>query len=78
MKKSDKMKLKKIILEAKKEVIFKTITSIFFRGLLLIIPIYWSNSINNLSEGNYSKTYFLVIITLILTLFYYFWRYFFS
>lgn len=68
------MKLKKLLLSNKKELFFKIITSVFLRGLLLIIPIYWSNAINNLTEGNFKITYYLVIITLVLSLFYYLWQ----
>ena len=47
-----------VIKEAKKELFYKIITSVFIRGLLLIIPIFWSNTINYLSEGNYQKNLF--------------------
>lgn len=57
------------------ELFYKIITSVFIRGLLLAIPIFWSDTINNLSNNNYHKTYNLIIITIILTCFYYIWQY---
>jgi len=66
---------KTIIKSAKSEFFYKIITSVFIRGLLLIIPIFWTNAINHLTEGTYNKAYFLVIIALILSLLHYFWEY---
>ena len=63
------------IKDAKKELFYKIITSVFIRGLLLIIPIFWSNTINHLSEGNYQKTYSLIIVIIIISSFYYIWQY---
>ena len=45
-----------VLKDAKKELIYKIITSIFIRGLLLIIPVFWSNTVKNLSEGNIKNT----------------------
>lgn len=64
-----------VIRDAKKELIYKIITSIFIRGLLLIIPVFWSNTVNNLSEGNIRNTYSLIIIIILLSIFYYIWQY---
>ena len=64
-----------VIKKSYKELIYKTITAIFIRGLLLIIPVFWSNAINNLSEGNINKTYYTIIIIIILSTFYYIWQY---
>lgn len=65
----------KILGRCKREVILKVITSLFLQALLLIIPIFWSNTINHVTAGDYKTSYFLVIITLILSLFYYVWCY---
>ena len=65
----------KILGRCKREVILKVITSLFLQALLLIIPIFWSNTINHVTGGDYKTSYFLVIITLILSLFYYVWCY---
>lgn len=67
---------KKIIKSAKKEVILKIITSLFIQGLALIIPVFWSNTINEVTEGNYKIGYYLIAITLFLSIFYYLWSYF--
>ena len=66
---------KKIIKSSKKEVILKIITSLFIQGLALIVPVFWSNTINEVTEGNYKVGYYLIIITLLLSLFYYIWSY---
>ena len=66
---------KKIIKKSKKEVIYKIITSLFIQGLALIIPVFWSNTINEVTEGNYKIGYYLIVITTSLTLFYYIWSY---
>ena len=54
-----------VIMDSKKELIYKIITSIFIRGLLLIIPVFWSNTVNNLSEGNLSDSYYLIVIIIL-------------
>ena len=61
----------KIIKRSKKEVIYKIITSLFIQGLALIIPVFWSNTINEVTDGNYKIGYYLVIITAFLSFFYY-------
>lgn len=67
---------KKIIKNSRREVIYKIITSLFIQGLALIIPVFWSNTINEVTEGNYKVGYYLIIITLMLSIFYYLWSYF--
>ncbi len=64
-----------IVKKSKKEVTIKIVTSLFVRGLLLIIPIFWSKTINHLTESNISKAYYLVILILILSVLYYGWEY---
>lgn len=64
-----------VIKDSSKELFYKIITSVFIRGLLLIIPIFWSNTVNRLSENNFNKTYSLIIIIIILSIFYYIWQY---
>jgi len=66
---------KKILKSSKKEVILKIITSLFIQGLALLVPVFWSNTINEVTEGNYKTGYYLIIITLLLSIFYYFWSY---
>jgi len=67
---------KKILKTAKKEVILKIITSLFIQGLALVVPVFWSNTINEVTEGNFKIGYYLIVITLFLSLFYYIWSYF--
>ena len=64
-----------VIHDSYKELLYKIITSVFIRGLLLIIPVFWSNTINSLSDGNFQKTYSFIIIIIILSSFYYVWQY---
>ena len=64
-----------VMKDSSKELFYKIITSVFIRGLLLIIPIFWSNTINYLSEENYPKTYSLIIIIILISIFYYIWQY---
>lgn len=67
---------KKILKTAKKEVILKIITSLFIQGLALVVPVFWSNTINEVTDGNFKIGYYLITITLLLSLFYYIWSYF--
>lgn len=64
-----------VIKDSYKELIYKIITSIFVRGLLLVIPIFWSRTINNLGEGDFRNSYYLIIVSVILAIFYYIWQY---
>lgn len=66
---------KKILKSSKKEVIYKAITSLFIQTLALIIPVFWSNTINEVTESNYKVGYYLIIITTLLSAFYYLWSY---
>ena len=67
--------IKKIIKASKKEVTHKIVTSLFIQGLALVIPVFWSKTINEVTDGNYKVGYYLIIITLLLSLFYYLWSY---
>lgn len=66
---------KKILKRANKEVILKTITSLFIQSLALIIPVFWSKTVNEVTGSNYKVGYYLIIITTLLTIFYYYWSY---
>lgn len=70
------MDLFTILKRTKKELVRKVITSIVIQGLLLIIPVYWTNSINQATASEYPEAFKLVIVTLGLSLFYYLWSYF--
>lgn len=65
-----------ILKRTKKELISKIITSVIIQGLLLIIPVYWTNSVNYATDLQFGKAYKLIIVTLILSLLYYLWSYF--
>lgn len=65
-----------ILKRTKKELIRKIITSVIIQGLLLVIPVYWTNSINHATDMEFDRAFKLVIITLILSLLYYLWSYF--
>ena len=67
--------IKKITKMAKKEVINKVITSLFIQGLALVIPVFWRKTITEVTDTNYKVGYYLIIITLLLSLFYYLWSY---
>ena len=65
------------ILKKTKGALFrKIVTSIAIQGLLLIIPVYWANSINHATAFEYTAAFKLLIVTLVLTLLYYLWSYF--
>ena len=64
-----------VIRDSYKELIYKIITSIFVRGLLLVIPIFWSKTINNLSELKFRNAYYLIGASILLVIFYYIWLY---
>lgn len=65
-----------ILKRTKKELVRKIITSVIIQGLLLVIPIYFSNSVNYATDLEFNRAFKLVIITLILSLLYYLWSYF--
>lgn len=65
-----------ILKRTKKELVRKIVTSVVIQGLLLIIPVYWTNSINYATDLEFDNAFKLVIITLILSLLYYLWSYF--
>ncbi len=65
-----------ILRRTKKELWRKIATSIIVQGLLLIIPVYWTKSINHATDLEFDKAFKLLIITLILSLLYYLWYYF--
>ena len=65
-----------ILKRTKNELIRKIITSVLIQGLLLVIPVYWTKSINKATDLEFDSSFKLVIITLILSLLYYLWSYF--
>lgn len=65
-----------ILKRTKKELIRKIITSVILQGLLLVIPVFWTNSINYATGYEFDKANKLIVITLLLSLLYYLWNYF--
>ena len=65
-----------ILKRTKRELIRKIVTSIIIQGLLLIIPVYWTDSVNYATAFEFDRAFKLVIVTLILSLLYYLWSYF--
>ena len=65
-----------ILRRTKKELIRKIVTSVIIQGLLLVIPVYWTNSVNYATDLEFARAFKLVVITLILSLLYYLWSYF--
>ena len=65
-----------ILKRTKKELINKIITSVIIQGLLLVIPVYYTKSINHATDLEYEKAFKLSVITLVLSLLYYLWNYF--
>ena len=59
-----------ILLKHKKEFILKFIISVILNILLLSIPIYYSNTIDAISNSNFNKAYIMLITLGILTIFY--------
>ena len=65
-----------ILKRTRKELYKKILTSIMIQGLLLVIPVFWTKAINQATDMNFARAFKLIIITLILSLFYYLWSYF--
>ena len=59
-----------ILLKHKKEFILKFIISVILNVLLLSIPIYYSNTIDAISNSNFNEAYIMLIILGILTILY--------
>ncbi len=62
--------LKKVYKVAKKEFNIKLIVSIILRGILLIIPILFSEVVNYATEANYNKALLYVGISIAIVIFY--------
>ena len=64
-----------VIKKSYKELIYKIITAIFIRGLLLVIPVFWSKAVNGINDGNTREVNYVMIVIIILSIFYYVWQY---
>lgn len=61
---------KNVLISAKKEIIFKTITSVLIRGLLLVIPVLYSMTVDDITAGNYISAYIVTGISILVYLIY--------
>lgn len=66
-----KVENKKILKKTWREFFLKTITSVLMRGILMILPIWYSDAIDFASKGNFQKAYHLIILSLIVYVVYY-------
>lgn len=71
MKKKIKVENRKILKHAWKEFSLKFITSILMRGILLIIPVWYSDAIDFASTGHFEKAYHLIVLSLLIYIAYY-------
>ena len=60
--------IKKITKMAKKEVINKVITSLFIQGLALVIPVFWSKTITEVTDANNNYNFITIFILLLMVL----------
>lgn len=67
--------IKQVIKENKKPLILKTLTSIMMCITSLLIPIYWGKVVKYITNVNYEKANYLIIICFIISSLYYFWCY---
>lgn len=58
-----------VIKKSYKELIYKIITAIFIRGLLLVIPVFWSKAVNGINDGNTREVNYVMIVIIILSIF---------
>lgn len=58
--------LLRVLKVAKKEFLTKFITSIAIRGILLIIPLLYSEAVNLATKGDYGKAMFYIIISMVI------------
>lgn len=67
-----KMENKCVLKKSRKEFIINIFNSIILRALVLIIPVIWSYALDDIYDGNYNNSIRLIIISLIITVIYYF------
>ena len=61
---------RKVLLKNKRWFLFKFLASLFIRTFLLIIPLYYSYLIDELTKGNYNAAYQMLIMFFIFTILY--------
>lgn len=62
---------KKILKKTWREFSLKFITSVLMRGILMILPVWYSDAIDWASKGNFEKAYHLIILSLLVYIVYY-------
>lgn len=62
---------RKILKKTWMEFSLKFITSILMRGILMILPVWYSDAIDWASKGNFEKAYHLIILSLLVYIVYY-------
>lgn len=60
----------KVFKAAKKEFLIKLFTSVFLRGMLLIIPVLFSNAVNAATKGDYGQALWYVVLSIVITIVY--------
>ena len=61
---------KEVLLKNSKYFVIKFISSLFIRVFLLLIPIYYSYSIDEITKGNYNQAYIMIIMFFIFFMLY--------
>lgn len=61
---------KKVFKNAKKEFIIKFITSVFLRGILLVIPVLFSAAVDMATKGDYNSAFLYIILSIVITIIY--------
>ena len=61
---------KRVLLKNTKYFIIKFICSVFIRGFLLVIPIFYSYGIDEITSGNYNAAYHMIIMFFVFTMLY--------
>lgn len=61
---------RKVLLKNKRWFLFKFLASLFIRTFLLIIPLYYSYLIDELTKGNYNAAYQMLIMFFVFTILY--------
>jgi ABC-type multidrug transport system fused ATPase/permease subunit len=61
---------KRVLLNSKREIVFKFLASILLRGSLMIIPILYSYAVDGLSEKDYKLAYIMIGISLVVAVIY--------
>lgn len=67
MNSSFKSELKTVLKIARWEYVLKFFTSIVIRGILLAIPVLFSNAINYVTYGDYDQAIILIIVSIVIT-----------